>query len=361
MRLIKKEVLRHALQSVYDIEVDKTNNYYANNVLVHNCKSPTSQQGKNLLKISADHMVGLTGTLLLNNPIDAYVPLKWLGVERSTYTNFKYYFCKFAGPFNNVLIGYKNIDVLKDELDKCSLRRTKDLLDLPPKNIIHESIAMDDKQSKFYSDVVNGVRDEVDKVELNTSTLLSMVTRLRQTTACPSILTSADIPSTKVLRAADLARQIVDNGDKVVIFSVFKETLNKLKEELAEYKPLLCTGDIKDDVISDNIDKFQTDDSFKIMLATTSKMGTGITLTAASYAIFIDAPWTHAQCEQCEDRIYRIGSKNPVFIYYLWAENTIDERVKEIIEDKEAISDFIIDDKISNKSINSLKKYILDL
>ena len=77
--------------------------------------------------------------------------------------------------------------------------------------------------------------------------------------------------------------------------------------------------------------------------------------------IFIDTPFTAAQCKQCEDRIHRIGSKDPVFIYYLWTNDTIDLRVKEIIEDKEAIADFIIDDKITKNSIESLRKYIIDM
>ena len=289
---------------------------------LHMMKSPTSQQGKNFLKLSAKYQVGLTGTLLTNSPLDAYVPLKWLGVDNSTYTNFKFYYCNYSGPFNNILTGYKNIDVLKDEIERFSLRRTKDMLDLPPKNIIHEFVDMNDKQSKFYQDITEGIVDEVDKVELNTSTLLSMITRLRQTTACPSILTTEDIESSKITRAVDLAKQIVNGGDKVVIFSVFKETLNKICKELSEYKPLLCTGDISDDIISQNISRFQNTDDNKIMCATTAKMGTGITLTRASYAIFIDAPWTAAQCLQCEDRIHRIGSKSPVFIYYLWAKDT---------------------------------------
>lgn len=328
---------------------------------LHMMKSPTSLQGKNFLKLSAKYQVGLTGTLLTNSPLDAYVPLKWLGVDNSTYTNFKFYYCNYSGPFNNILTGYKNIDVLKDGIERFSLRRTKDMLDLPPKNIIHEFVDMNDKQSKFYQDITEGIVDEVDKVELNTSTLLSMITRLRQTTACPSILTTEDIESSKITRAVDLAKQIVNGGDKVVIFSVFKETLNKICKELSEYKPLLCTGDISDDIISQNISMFQNTDDNKIMCATTAKMGTGITLTRASYAIFIDAPWTAAQCLQCEDRIHRIGSKSPVFIYYLWAKDTIDERVKEIVEDKEAMSDFVVDDKVSPKSLESLKKYILDL
>ena len=328
---------------------------------VHTCKSPTSQQGKNLLKLKSKYMVGLTGTLLLNSPLDAYVPLKWIGVENSTYTNYKYYYCVYSGPFNNILNGYKNTDVLKDTLSQYSLRRTKDLLDLPEKTIIHEELEMEDEQSTFYSNIVEGLVSEVDKVSINTSTLLSMVTRLRQATACPSILTTKNISSIKIDRAVDLIKQIVTNGDKVVVFSVFKPTLSEISDKIRELNPLVCTGDMKESEISDNIYKFQNDDNYKVMCATTAKMGTGITLNRASYAIFIDCPWTSAQCTQCEDRIHRIGSKNSVFIYYLWAKDTIDERVKSIVEAKEAISDYIIDDEVSQNQVNELKKYILDL
>ena len=328
---------------------------------VHTCKSPTSQQGKNLLKLKSKYMVGLTGTLLLNSPLDAYVPLKWIGVENSTYTNYKYYYCVYSGPFNNILNGYKNTDVLKDTLSQYSLRRTKDLLDLPEKTIIHEELEMEDEQATFYSNIVEGLVSEVDKVSINTSTLLSMVTRLRQATACPSILTTKNISSIKIDRAVDLIKQIITNGDKVVVFSVFKPTLSEISDKIRELNPLVCTGDMKESEISDNIYKFQNDDNYKVMCATTAKMGTGITLNRASYAIFIDCPWTSAQCTQCEDRIHRIGSKNSVFIYYLWAKDTIDERVKSIVEAKEAISDYIIDDEVSQNQVNELKKYILDL
>lgn len=329
---------------------------------LHKMKSPSSQQGKNFLKLDAKYQIGLTGTMLLNSPLDAYVPLKWIGIENSTYTNFKYYYCSFTGLFNNILTGYKNIDVLKNQLEKVSLRRTKDILDLPPKNVIHEYVEMDSNQEKFYNDITEGIVHEVDKVELKTSVLLSMVTRLRQATADPSILTSNDkIKSAKIERTIDLAKQILDNGNKVVIFSEFKKPLETVMNELQEYNPLLCTGDIKDDVISNNISEFQNSETNRVMCATISKMGTGITLTKASYAIFMDSSWTAAVNHQAEDRIYRIGSKDSVFIYYLWTKDTIDERVKEIVEDKDAIADFIIDDKLPSASLESLKKFILDL
>ncbi len=166
MKLIKKEIVTNIEDFVYDIEVENNNNYFANGILVHNCKSPTSQQGKNLLKVNkAKHLIGATGTLLLNNPVDAYVPLKWIGAEHGTFTNFKYYYCNYTGQFNNILIGFRNLNILQDQIDKYSLRRTKDILDLPPKNIIHEIIEMEPAQAKFYNDLKEGIVKDSDVKE----------------------------------------------------------------------------------------------------------------------------------------------------------------------------------------------------
>lgn len=326
----------------------------------HKAKSVGAQQSKGLQKLVAKYKVAMTGTLLTNNPLDAYVPLKWLELDNSTATNFKYYYCVFGGPFGNEIVGYKNTDVLKDQISKHSLRRTKDLLELPPKTVIKEYVTMEDKQSTFYNNILDGIIDQVDKVNLNPTDILSMTTRLRQATASPWVLSSEDIPSVKIDRAKDLVEEIIDNGDKVIIFSIFKDSLNKLYTELSKFNPVLITGDVSEVDIEINKKRFQEDGKYKVMLATCQKAGTGFTFTAASYAIFIDTPWTAAELEQAQDRIHRIGSNKAVFIYELITKDTIDERVDEIVETKEAISDFIIDDKISQSSLDSLKKYILD-
>lgn len=329
---------------------------------IHHCKSPVSQQGKNLQKLkNANYKIGLTGTLIMNSPLDSYVPLKWIGKEHSNYSTFKNYYIKYGGFFHNEIIGYKNTDTLKREIAEVSLRRTKELLNLPEKTIIDEFVDMDNQQRLFYDNIVNGIFEDIDKVELNSEQVLSIVLRLRQATSSPSMLTSLDINSSKILRAVDLSEQILYNNNKVVIFSIFKETLNQLKDKLKEFNPLICTGDYSDEEISSNIEKFQHDDSYKILLATTQKMGTGVTLTAASYMIFIDCPWTAADCEQCEDRIHRIGSKNSVFIYYLWNTNTFDVQVKQIVQDKLILEDYIIDNQINENFVERLKKLILDL
>ena len=328
----------------------------------HCAKNPSSNQGKNFLKLNkAKYKIAATGTVLTNTPIDAYVPLKWIGKEKCSYSTFKYYFTKYGGFFNNEVIGYKNIDILKDTLDSCSLRRTKDLLELPPKTLIDEYVDMNDSQALLYKNIVDGVVNQVDKVNITTTSLLAIMARLRQATACPSILTTENIDSSKIERCADLVNQIISNGEKVVVYSTFKETLNVLQKELNVNSSLLCTGDIKDDIISENVDKFQNDPKCNIMLATWSKMGTGITLTAANNVIFIDTPYTQAGVQQAIDRCHRIGSSKPLFVYFLICKDTVDERIKEIVDDKGLISDYIVDDIIQPQLVERLKSIILNI
>lgn len=318
---------------------------------VHRAKSPTSQQGKNLLKLSSigKRHIGMTGTLLLNSPLDAFVPLKFVGKENSTWTNFKNFYCVYEQRFgHNQIVGYKNIDILKDEIDSCSLRRDKSILNLPPKTIIPEYIDMDDTQQKFYENIMNGILEEVDKVKINTTNLLGLVTRLRQATSSPSVLSTSEIIPTKIDRAVDLVEEIVSNGEKVVIFSYFKEPLYLLADKLRQYNPLIGTGDLSDKEVSDNIDKFQENPEYKVFLGTVQKMGTGVTLTAASYEIHIDTAWTWSEFEQTCDRCYRIGTPKPVIIYDLICTGTVDERVWNLLNTKKNISEYIIDGKIND-------------
>lgn len=327
---------------------------------IHKMNNVTSAQGKNFSKLKSKYKIGLTGTFLVNSPLDAYMSLKWVDIDRSTATNFKYFYSVYGGRFGNELIGYKNLEILKDQLSDISIRRTKDILNLPEKNYIHELLEMDDRQSKFYNNIVEGIIEEVDKVKLNKNNVLALTTRLRQSTSDPSILTTENVKSAKLLRAKELVQEIISQGEKVIVYTTFKQPLYTLAEELKKYKPLVCTGDTKEEEVWKNVDKFQNGDEHYLMLATIQKMGTGITLTKASYVIFIDSAWTRADNEQAEDRIHRIGAKKPCFYYYLWTKDTYDENVRALVDKKDALSTYINDDELTLDKMETLKKYVTD-
>jgi len=328
---------------------------------VHRCKSKKSKQGNNLLKIEAKYKIAMTGTLLLNNPLDSYVPLVWTENDKSILTTFKPQYIIEGDSYEGQIVGYQNMDLLKEELESCSLRRKKEeVLDLPPKTMITEYVDMSDEHKKFYNNIKKGVKEEADKIDLKRN-VLALATRLRQATACPSILTTQNIESSKIEHCVDLVEQIVSQGDKVVIMNTYKATVEDLKEKLKDYKPLICTGDTKPGDIDERINIFQTDPSRKVMICTWQKMGTSITLTAASYMIHMDTAWTDGLYQQTCDRIYRIGQTKPVFIYNLVCKNTIDEHVKEMVDVKRSMSDFIVDDEMNPEIIHNLCSYIEDL
>lgn len=327
---------------------------------VHQARSATSEQGKNLLKLRnvGKYHIGLTGTVMLNSPIDCYVPLKFINKENSNLTNFKRFYCVYDQRFRYSIIGYKNADLLKKQIERNSLRRSKDLLKLPPKVVIKQYIEMNKDQIKLYDDIKQNVLEDIDRVNISTNSLLGKIVRLRQASTCPSVLTTKNIDSAKIEYACELVDKICSDNEKVIIFSVFKEPLSVLKEKLKKYNPVLCTGDIPDLEVSKNIDKFQNDEECKVFLGTISKCGTGITLTSASYEIFLDSSWTDGVETQAEDRAWRIGSNKTVFVYKLINLNTIDERVQDILENKKVLSDYIIDNKVTE--LDRLK-YLLEM
>ena len=79
------------------------------------------------------------------------------------------------------------------------------------------------------------------------------------------------------------------------------------------------------------------------------------------YMILLDLSFTASNLNQETDRIFRITSDKPIFIKILLCKDTIDERVKEIVEEKQDLSDYIIDGKLSNNLASKLKKVLLEL
>ena len=319
----------------------------------HHLKNPSSQSAKTLLKMKADYRIALTGTIIMNVPENSFVALKWTGNTNSTYTEFKRTF-NVVGGFGGVqVIGHKNLDLLQQLIASCSLRRRKeDVLDLPDKTYQIEYVELLPQQQKLYDDVSEGILAELDKLDHIPTTMeeITINMRRRQITAYPGSLSSDVTCSAKLDRLEELVEEITNQGDKVLIFNSFKSAADEEYKRLEKYNPVLCTGAQPDDIIAINKNTFKEDDSCKVMIATWQKMGTGHTLTPANYCIFVDTPWTQADFDQASDRIYRIGQNKKVTIITLIAKDTYDERVQEILINKECLSSYLVDNKVRNPS-----------
>ncbi len=321
----------------------------------HKAATKSSQQGTNLLKLDAPFKIAATGTLITNNPLSAYVPLSWTGNDQSILTMYKSQYCNFGGFKNAQVIGFKNLEVLQEEISNCSLRRTLDQVrsDMPPKTVTVELLELEDDQRKFYEAIKEGVKEEADKIELKSANLLALTTRLRQATACPGLLTTQNICSAKVDRCIELITELTSQGEKVVVLSVFKETLNELAAKLEQFRYSINTGDTPDAVVGSNVSRFQEDPTEQVFAGTWGKVGTGWTLNAASYLICLDTPYTAAMFDQGTDRIYRVNNLRPAFITVLECKDTIDERVQQIIDKKKELGEYLVDGVEFDGPINS--------
>lgn len=329
---------------------------------VHKMTNPKSIRTKNILKLDAKFKVGLTGTILLNKPTDCHIPLKWIGADKATLTQFRDQYVIYGGYGGKEIVGYRNLEILKDELDRNSLRRLKEeVLDLGSKTIIDEIVDMSQQQQDFYNDIRNGVKDEVDKVELTSNSILALTTRLRQASTCPSALSSTMTASAKIDRALDLIEQIESDGGKVVVFSMFKETIRMMAKSLQKGTYVLVDGDTNEKLSQKSVDMFMADDRIKVFLGTYSKCSTGINLYSASYMICMDENWVPAVQNQAYDRIYRLGQTKPVIIYNLICSGTIDEHVARTLKVKQAYSDIMVDGKRPIDDINEMRNYLKGL
>ena len=309
---------------------------------IHKCKNSQSKQGKAIHCCCSYYRLALTGTPLMNNPVDLYNVLKWLEVENHSLTYFKNLYCEMGGFGGYEIIGYKNLDQLENSLNKNMLRRRKEeVLDLPPKIYTDELLDLDSSQDKLYRDVTNQIIEDIDRIMLLPNPLTELI-RLRQVTSNPNILTSKNITNVKYDRILNI---LESTTDKVIIFSNWTKVINPLYIKLSSlgYNPALVTGESKDPILEMN--KFQSDNNCKVILGTTPALGTGYTLTAANTVIFIDEPWSKAIKDQAEDRCHRIGTKGTVNIITLICKDTIDERIHQIIKNKGELSDRIVDGK----------------
>ena len=324
---------------------------------IHRCKNLNTKQGEGMLQVQPTYRIGMTGTPLLNTPLDLYAILKWLGYESYSYYSFKNYFC-YTDAYGSV-IGYKNIDQLKAQLAPIMIRRLKkEVLDLPEKIRVNEYVDLSDEQKTMYNKVIDQMIQDTDigeKISLDNQ--LALKIRLRQVSGGIGPFNFFK-KNPKLDRLEQIVEEAVYSGTKVIVYSNWVQGITPAVERLQKYNPVVITGETKDEDRQILKQKFQEDPSVKVILGTIGALGTGHTLTAATEVVFLDEPWTYGAKEQAEDRAHRIGTQSSVTIHTIIAHGTYDEDVHAIVESKKELSEDIVDqEKFATKAALS-KLYI---
>ncbi|MEO2004803.1 MAG: helicase-related protein, partial [Candidatus Poribacteria bacterium] len=152
----------------------------------------------------------------------------------------------------------------------------------------------------------------------------------------------------KALQTTDFLQNIVDQGEKVVVFSAFMPPTLRFARHFGD-AAVTITGGVPAAERQNRVDRFQEDDSVRVLAANLHVGGVGLNLTAARQVVFNDLDWTPANHWQAEDRAYRIGQTGTVNVTYMIGVGTVDEFVRTVLQRKARV----IDDLVEGKALGS--------
>lgn len=161
----------------------------------------------------------------------------------------------------------------------------------------------------------------------------------------------------------DMLRSIVDAGEKVLVFTQFREMGDLLVHFIREHQdeePMFYHGGCTLKQRQTMVDRFQNDRNSRIFILSLKAAGVGLNLTAATHVIHYDLWWNPAVEAQATDRAYRIGQHNNVQVHRFITQNTFEERIDAMIQDKKDLADMTVATgenwigKLSNKELHEI-------
>lgn len=315
-------------------------------------KNPRAKVTQAACRVVARHRLCLSGT-----PIENHLGELWslmhflipgyLGKEET-------FNARFRKPIEEQGDAELNA-VLKKRIAPLILRRTKDQVakELPPKTILVHLIELHSDQKDLYETV----RATMDKrvraaiaargIEQSQIIFLDALLKLRQICCDPRLLPEDFArgiqASAKLHYLTELLATLIEEGRRILVFSQFTTMLSLIEEHLMKEKvPFLkLTGASKNR--GELVENFQSG-NFPVFLISLKAGGTGLNLTAADTVIHYDPWWNPAAEAQATDRAYRIGQDQPVFVHKLLCQETVEERIHRLQQEKAKLADGILSD-----------------
>jgi SWI/SNF-related matrix-associated actin-dependent regulator 1 of chromatin subfamily A len=158
------------------------------------------------------------------------------------------------------------------------------------------------------------------------------------------------IADEKIESSIELAENIVEQGKKVIIFTNFTASLQKLVEHFGK-KAVYVDGSCSPAKRQNAVDEFQTNDKIKVFVGNLKAAGVGLTLTAGEAVIMNDLSFVPSDHSQGEDRAYRYGQKSNVSVYYPIFENTIEGVIYDILSKKKNIFETVMGDNMDKVDV----------
>lgn len=325
-----------------------------------NIKNPKSQNTKIIKEINAKVKFALTGTPIENSLIELWSIFDFI------MPGYLFDEKKFKRKFVNR--SEKEIKELKSLINPFILRRLKKdvITELPEKIEKKYYVSMTNEQKLAYKNYMKEVKLKLKTGEDDNITIFSYLTRLRQICQDP-ILVNKDYTgdSGKLNIALEIIEGVIEDNNKMLVFSQFTSVLKKIEEELniRKIRNKYLDGSTSAKERIKLVSEFNESKEPEIFLISLKAGGTGLNLTSAKFVMHMDPWWNPAIEDQATDRAHRIGQKNIVEVIKLIAKDTIEEKIIQLQEDKrEIINSVMSDDSLNINNISKLtNEEILDL
>ncbi|NEG70420.1 DEAD/DEAH box helicase [Bifidobacterium choloepi] len=308
-------------------------------------KNARTQVAKAVKSVRARHRFALTGTPIENRPDELWSIFDFL-MPGFLFSQ-KDFHADYELP---ILNGDGDASAkLQRIIAPFVLRRVKKdvLTDLPDKIEDVIAVPLAGEQRKLYAAREKALKLELMKdqdVSRHRIEILAELTELRELCCDPRLVYSnAKDASAKLDAIVETVESCMESGQKVLIFSQFVRFLSLIGERLAarDVEYLEITGATDSRRRLELVDQFNGDGT-PVFLISLKAGGTGLNLTGASVVIHADPWWNEAAQDQATDRAHRIGQTNTVTVYKIVAQDTIEERILAMQQQKSAVANAIL-------------------
>ena len=315
-------------------------------------KNSGTRQSQAVRAIPASTRLALTGT-----PVENHLAELWSIMD----------FCNpgLLGPAKRFRRRFQEpIEVRQDEDAAAALKRAtgpfvlrrlktdKSIIsDRPEKNEMKVWCTLTAEQATLYQAVVEDMMTAIEGSEgiQRRGNVLAAMTKLKQVCNHPVHLLKdgSRLParSGKLARLEELAEEIIEEGDKALVFTQYAEWGSLLQPYLAAHldRPVLWLhGGLAKAKRDELVERFQSDDEPMLFLLSLKAAGTGLNLTAANHVVHFDRWWNPAVEDQATDRAFRIGQSRNVQVRKFICTGTLEEKIDAMIERKKALASAVV-------------------
>ena len=336
----------------------------------HRMKNWDSKRSQAMLDVAASVRknggicVPLTGTPIISGPHELVPILEFAGLLGPVFGGSDAFLQRFCtkDPFGKFKPRMGNLGELNMLLTQhCWVRREKGrvLPWLPKRTLSAVQLEVDTKPYReAHEEVMVAIGEWMDQFREEWGSLpddeaiddfaansLGLVSQLRVASAV------CKIPAATEMIAEHLAAD-PENEFPLVVWVHHAEVANAIAEQMEELEvPYgMIVGGVSDKKRNEAVDQYQAGE-LRVMIASLTAAGVGVTLTRGCDALFVETDWTPANVTQAIDRQHRIGQERPVLARTLIAMNTLDERIQKIQHIKQTVAGKVTGDDQANVAL----------